>query len=216
MYLRGPYLICMIFGIVCGLLLSSEALALRSSMTGVKFSEVELRIVTLPQYKARLYERAFQALSKAGLTPQRKIDRQLVEEGKASILIITLFPNPIDGWPDHYSYTHGPHTVVEVMSCVLMSILCGCGPGPSGEVAPDRIARALQSPDVQVRLRALDAWVQQGRTGSVDPVMLALNDPDEHVRTWALQLIEQDWLTELVALGSRDKTVSAQRNQSKC
>ena len=109
-----------------------------------------------------------------------------------------------------------PHTVVGVMSCVLMSILCGCGPGPSGEVAPDRIATALQSPDVQVRLRALDAWVQQGRTGSVDPVMLALKDPDERVRTWALQLIEQDWLIELVALGIRDNTVSAQRNQSKC
>ena len=25
------------------------------------------------------------------------------------------------------------HTVVEVISCVLMSILCGCGPSPSGE-----------------------------------------------------------------------------------
>ena len=109
-----------------------------------------------------------------------------------------------------------PHTVVGVMSCVLMSILCGCGPGPSGEVEPDRIATALQSPDVQVRLRALDAWVQQGRTGSVDLLMFAFNDPDDRVRTWALQLIEKDWQAELVALGIRDKTVSAQRNQSKC
>jgi hypothetical protein len=149
-----------------------------------------------------------------------------------------------------------PYTVVQVMSCVLVSILCGCAPGPSGEpgaapgiagpaeqggvaslpppvavgspvsslsaappppplVVPDWIATALQSPDVQVRLRALDAWVQQGRTGSVDPLMLAFNDPDERVRTWALQLIEQDWLAELAGLGTRDKTVSAQRKQSK-
>src|SRR4029453_8927092 len=105
----------------------------------------------------------------------------------------------------------GAYTVVvEVMSCVLVSILCGCGPGPSGEVAHDRIATALQSPDWQVRLRALDAWVQQGRTGSFDPLMLAFNDPDERVRKWALQLIEQDWQAELAALGIRDKTVSAQ------
>jgi HEAT repeat protein len=130
-----------------------------------------------------------------------------------------------------------------------MSVLYGCGPGPSGEpgaapagqggvasspppvavgspvsslsaappppplVVPDRIATALQSPDVQVRLGALDAWVQRGRTGSVDLLMLAFNDPDERVRTWALQLIEKDWQAELAALGIRDKTVSAQPKQ---
>jgi HEAT repeat protein len=113
-----------------------------------------------------------------------------------------------------------PYTVVEVMSCVLVFILCGCGPGPSREpgappsplVVPDCIATALRSPDVQVRLRALDAWVQEGRAGSVDALMLALNDPDERVRTWALQLIEQDWLAELAAFG-RDKAVSAQHKQ---
>ena len=82
-------------------------------------------------------------------------------------------------------------------------------------VVPDWIATALQSPNVQVRLRALDAWVQQGRTGSVDLLMFAFNDPDERVRTWALQLIEQDWLAEQAALANRDKTVSAQRKQSK-
>ena len=87
-----------------------------------------------------------------------------------------------------------------VLSCVLVCILCGCGPGPSGVVEPDRTATALQSRDVQVRLRALDAWVQQGRSGSVDPLIHALNDPDERVRTWALKLIEQDWLAELAAL----------------
>jgi hypothetical protein len=44
-----------------------------------------------------------------------------------------------------------------------------------------------------VRLQALDRWVQQGRTGAVDLLMLALNDKDERVRTQGLQLIEQDW-----------------------
>jgi hypothetical protein len=61
-------------------------------------------------------------------------------------------------------------------------------------VVPEWIAAALKSPDVQVRLLALDRWVQQGQTGAVDPLMVALNDPDERVRTRALQLIEQDWV----------------------
>ena len=106
MRLRPSSIISMLLGMVCGVFLSSEALALRSAMTGVNFEEVELRIVTVPQYKNQLYERAFAALSKAGLTPQRKVDRQLVEKGKAYILIITLFPNAIDGCPNLYSYTH--------------------------------------------------------------------------------------------------------------
>jgi HEAT repeat protein len=60
-------------------------------------------------------------------------------------------------------------------------------------VVPEWIATALNSPDPQVRLEALDQWGQQGRTGAVDPLMLALNDADERVRARALQLIEQDW-----------------------
>lgn len=125
--------------------------------------------------------------------------------------------------------------VAEVISCVLVFLLCGCGPSQSGEpgaspriaqpagqgsvasspplMVPDWIMTALQSPDAQMRLRALDAWVQEGGTGLVDPVMLALNDPDEGVRTWALQLIEKDWQDELAALGIRNKTVSAQPKQ---
>ncbi|MDK2742211.1 MAG: hypothetical protein NDI90_04795 [Nitrospira sp. BO4] len=68
-------------------------------------------------------------------------------------------------------------------------------PSPRQEpVVPDWIATALASPDVSVRLQALDRWVQQGQTGSVDPLMLALNDPDERVQTRALQLIEEDWV----------------------
>jgi hypothetical protein len=59
---------------------------------------------------------------------------------------------------------------------------------------PDWIATALKSPDVHVRLHALDRWVHQGRTGSVDPLMQALNDRDERVQARALALIEQDWV----------------------
>ena len=66
-------------------------------------------------------------------------------------------------------------------------------------VVPDWMADALASPDVQIRLKALETWVQQGRRGSVDPLLLALNDTDERVRARALQLIEQDWVAEQAA-----------------
>lgn len=70
-------------------------------------------------------------------------------------------------------------------------------------VVPAWMAKALHSPDPQVRLQALDQWVQQGRTGAVDPLMLALNDTDERVRTRALQLIEQDWRAEQAAQATK-------------
>ena len=106
MSLRASLVIGLVLGIAWGLFPSSEAFALRSPMTGVKFDEVELHIATLPRYEKQLTERAFQALSKADLTPQRKIDRRLVEECKAYTLLITLYPSPIEGCPDHYSYAH--------------------------------------------------------------------------------------------------------------
>ena len=55
-----------------------------------------------------------------------------------------------------------------------------------------RMAKELDSPDVQVRLRALDRWGQQAPTGSVDLLFLALEDEDERVQARALELIEQD------------------------
>lgn len=66
------------------------------------------------------------------------------------------------------------------------------------------MAKALTALDVQVRLQALDRWVQQGRTGAVAPLMVAVNDPDERVRERALQLIEQDRRTEPVAQGKKN------------
>ena len=75
-------------------------------------------------------------------------------------------------------------------------------------VVPAWMAKELASPDVAVRLQALDRWGQQGRTGSVDPLMLALNDPDERVWTRALALIEQDWAREQAAERERGKGVT--------
>ena len=56
------------------------------------------------------------------------------------------------------------------------------------------MATALKSPDVHVRLHALDRWVQHAPAGSVDPLLLAMEDEDERVQARALALIEQDWV----------------------
>ena len=61
-------------------------------------------------------------------------------------------------------------------------------------VVPEWIATALNSPDVQVRLHALDRWGQQAPAGSVDPLLLAMEDEDERVQARALALIEHDWV----------------------
>lgn len=60
-------------------------------------------------------------------------------------------------------------------------------------VVPAWMAKDLDSPDVGVRLRALDTWVQSAPPGAVDPLILAFEDKDERVRTRAMELIEQDW-----------------------
>ncbi|WP_053378804.1 HEAT repeat domain-containing protein [Nitrospira moscoviensis] len=66
----------------------------------------------------------------------------------------------------------------------------------------DWMAQALASPDVQVRLNALETWAREGERSAVDPLMLALNDPDTRVRERAMQLIEQDWLAEQALLSN--------------
>jgi hypothetical protein len=67
-------------------------------------------------------------------------------------------------------------------------LVSGLAPAGHGEarqaetlVVLARMAKELDSPDVQVRLRALDRWGQQ-----------ALEDEDERVQARALELIEQD------------------------
>lgn len=64
------------------------------------------------------------------------------------------------------------------------------------------MAKDLASPDVQVRLKAAETWGQQ-RQSRIDPLMLALNDPDERVRARALELLEQDWVYEQAVLNPR-------------
>ncbi len=68
---------------------------------------------------------------------------------------------------------------------------------------PDWMQRAVTHPDVNIRLQALDTWMEQGRSQGMGPVMAALNDPDERVRSRALQLIEQDWAVEQTMNESR-------------
>ena len=59
---------------------------------------------------------------------------------------------------------------------------------------PAWMATALNSPDVQVRLHALDRWVQDAPVGSVGPLLRAMEDEDKRVQARALALIEQDWV----------------------
>jgi hypothetical protein len=49
----------------------------------------------------------------------------------------------------------------------------------------------------------LEAWAHGGGRGTVDPLMAAMNDPDERVRDRALQLIEQDWIAEQTLLSKK-------------
>lgn len=60
-------------------------------------------------------------------------------------------------------------------------------------VVPAWMAKALASSDVQVKIQALDRWTQAAPVGSVDPLLLALENEDKTVRTTALLLLEQDW-----------------------
>jgi hypothetical protein len=62
-----------------------------------------------------------------------------------------------------------------------------------GLVVPEWMAQKLNSPNVRVRLRALETWAQSAPPGVVDPLILAFEDKDERVRARAQQLIEQDW-----------------------
>ena len=59
-------------------------------------------------------------------------------------------------------------------------------------VVPAWMAKELDSPDVRVRLRALETWAQSAPLGAIDPLILALEDKDERVQDRAMELIEQD------------------------
>ena len=64
---------------------------------------------------------------------------------------------------------------------------------------PDWIQSALKDPNPEVRLKALEKWIQQNQSG-VGPAMLVINDPDERVRAKAMQVIERAWATEQRAI----------------
>ncbi|MEK6761876.1 MAG: HEAT repeat domain-containing protein [Nitrospirota bacterium] len=70
---------------------------------------------------------------------------------------------------------------------------------PESLVVPAWIAKELDSPDVNIRLRALETWAQSASPGSVDPLILASEDKDERVRSRAMELIEQDQAREVRA-----------------
>ena len=63
----------------------------------------------------------------------------------------------------------------------------------NGLVVPEWMAQKLNSPNVRVRLRALETWAQSAPPGAIDPLILAFEDKDERVRVRAQQLIEQEW-----------------------
>jgi hypothetical protein len=59
-------------------------------------------------------------------------------------------------------------------------------------IVPEWITKDLDSPDVRVRLRALETWAQSAPVGAIGPLILALEDKDERVQDRAMELIEQD------------------------
>jgi HEAT repeat protein len=71
------------------------------------------------------------------------------------------------------------------IACVVVALRRG--------VLPDWIAQARASPEVPVRLRALDLWAQQGAQAPLDPLVVALDDADEDVRTKAMAIVERHW-----------------------
>jgi HEAT repeat protein len=58
------------------------------------------------------------------------------------------------------------------------------------------VANELESPDVHVRLRALDRLAKQASSGPLEPVLAALEDENEEVRRRATEIIERYWAVE--------------------
>ena len=76
---------------------------------------------------------------------------------------------------------------------------------PEDLVLPTWIAQALDAPEVSVRLQALDMWAQQGAQAPLDPLVVALDDEDDDVRTKAIEIIEQHWAIEQKAEPEAEK-----------
>jgi len=74
---------------------------------------------------------------------------------------------------------------------------------PWEQEVPSWVVAALQSPDAQVRLRALEAWAQQKPSKWGDILLRACTDPNERVRKRALQILEDESLREQEELTRR-------------
>ena len=115
-----------------------------------------------------------------------------------------------------------PYTGMPLMSAVLIPILYGCGPAASNDPVavgaeqstiestsgegiarplastsdlPDWMQSALKDPNSEVRLKALEKWIEQHHS-DVGLAMLVINDPDDRIRAKAMQVIERAWQTE--------------------
>jgi hypothetical protein len=66
-------------------------------------------------------------------------------------------------------------------------------PLPEHLSLPIWIAKALDAPEASVRIQALDMWGQQGAQAPMDPLVVALDDENDDVRTKAMAIIEQHW-----------------------
>jgi len=66
-------------------------------------------------------------------------------------------------------------------------------PLPEHLSLPIWIAQALDAPEASVRIQALDMWAQQGAQAPLDPLVVALDDENDDVRTKAMAIIEQHW-----------------------
>src|SRR5262245_66560395 len=102
-----------------------------------------------------------------------------------------------------------------LMRYLLISILFGCGPAASNDPGaiggeqstiaspsgagtampvastsdlPDWIQSALKDPNPEVRLKALEKWIEQ-HPSDVSLAMLVITDADERVRAEAMQVI---------------------------
>ena|SRR5215831_2881877 len=118
------------------------------------------------------------------------------------------------------------YTDMRLVCSALISVLYGCGSAASNDrvaigseqstiaaqsgqdkaipVAstsdlPDWMQSALKDPNPDVRLKALEKWIEAKQSG-VGPAMLVIDDPDQRVRAKALQLIERAWATEQRAI----------------
>jgi HEAT repeat protein len=75
-------------------------------------------------------------------------------------------------------------------------------PEPRKPAVPEHLtlsplmAQALDAPDASVRRQVLDLWAQQGTEAPLDPLVVALEDEDDDVRTRAMEIIEQHWSIE--------------------